>query len=39
MIANILYIICVLFAVAWGILLRQKAKAEQATEKIFYREL
>ena len=35
MIANILYFICILFAIAWGILLRQKAKAEKATEKIF----
>lgn len=35
MIGKILYIICVLFAIAWGILMRQKAKAEQATEKIF----
>lgn len=34
-IVNILYIICVLFAIAWGILMRHKAKAEQATEKIF----
>jgi hypothetical protein len=34
-IANIIYIVCVLFAVAWGILMRHKAKTEQATEKIF----
>lgn len=35
MIAKAPYIICVLFAIVWGILIRQKAKAEQATEKIF----
>lgn len=35
MIARVLYIICVLFAIAWGVLMRQKAKTEQATEKIF----
>jgi len=35
MIAKILYIICMLFAIAWGILIRQKAKVEQFTEKIF----
>lgn len=34
-IANILYIICVLITISWGILLRHKAKTEQATEKIF----
>lgn len=34
-ISTILYIICVLFAVGWGILMRHKAKTEQATEKIF----
>ena len=34
-IANILYIICVLFAIFWGVLLRHKAKTEQATERIF----
>ena len=35
MIAKVFYIVCVLFAIVWGILIRQKAKAEQATEKIF----
>jgi len=34
-IANILYIICVLIVISWGILIRHKAKAEQSTEKIF----
>lgn len=34
-IASILYIICVLFAILWGVLLRHKAETEQATEKIF----
>ena len=34
-IANILYIICVLFAIAWGLLIRQKTKKQQTTEKIF----
>jgi len=34
-IANVLYISCVLFAILWGINIRQKAKTEQATEKIF----
>lgn len=34
-IANVLYIICVLFAISWGILIRRKAKTEQSTEKIF----
>lgn len=34
-IANILYIFCVIFAICWGILMRNKAKREQATEKIF----
>lgn len=35
MIAKIFYIICVLFAIAWGMLIRHKAKVEQSTEKIF----
>lgn len=34
-IANIIYIICVLIAISWGILIRHRAKTEQATEKIF----
>ena len=34
-IVNILYIICVFFAFAWGILIRDKAKAEQAIEGMF----
>jgi len=34
-IASILYVICVLFAISWGVLLRSKAKTEQATERIF----
>lgn len=34
-IVSILYISCVLIAISWGILIRHKAKTEQATEKIF----
>ena len=34
-IANIIYVFCVIFAVSWGILLRLKAKNEHATEKIY----
>lgn len=34
-IGSIIYIICVLFAIAWGILIRHRAKMEQATERIF----
>jgi len=34
-IAIIIYIFGVLFAILWGILMRHKAKTEQATEKIF----
>ena len=33
-IASILYVICVLFAISWGVLLRRKAKTEQVTERI-----
>jgi len=34
-VANIIYISGVLFAILWGVLMRHKAKTEQATEKIF----
>ena len=34
-ITNILYIVCVLIAISWGVLMRHKAKTEQTTEKIF----
>jgi len=34
-IANIIYGFCTLLAISWGILIRSKSNAEQATEKIF----
>ena len=34
-IAYILYSICVLIAISWGILIRSKAKTQQVIEKIF----
>jgi hypothetical protein len=34
-IANILYAICIVVAVSWGLLIRSKAKKERRTEKIF----